>query len=172
MTFEGMTLITKWDARWLDMAALVASWSKDPSTQVGAVFVRDRRPLSQGWNGFPRGFSDDDRLHDRPKKYALTVHAEMNAIFNAGYIGVSLRDSTLYVDGLPVCADCAKGIIQTGVRRIVCRFEEDGRDKWMESGAAAHDMFNEAGVEYVRLESNVLGDTYRVKFPWHDALYL
>lgn len=159
-----MTAPNKWDRRWLNLAKHFSEWSKDPSTRVGAVFVRDRRPLSQGWNGFPRGIHDDDeRLDNRDVKYRLTVHAEMNAIYNAGYIGVSLNGSTLYVYGLPVCSDCSKGIIQTGVKSIHTVFPDSLSPKWNESGAAAHSLFKEAGIPYSRVDEET-GESK--KFPW------
>lgn len=147
---KGNSLIpNKWDRRWIDMAQLVSTWSKDPSTQVGAVLVLDNRMLAQGWNGFPRGIEDNwNRLHDREVKYSLTVHAELNAVFNAGYNGVSLKGSTLYVYGLPVCSNCAKGIIQTGVKRIVMRFPyaKTSGTKWFEEYGKSAEMFEEVGI--------------------------
>jgi dCMP deaminase len=153
---------TNWDYRWMNVAKHFGGWSKDPSTHVGAVIVRDDILLSQGWNGFPRGVSDDHRLHDREVKYALTVHAEMNAILNAGYVGVSLRGATLYVSGLPVCSDCAKGIIQTGIVRVISSFPEPVPGKWLEMGKTTAALLNEAEVKYERL--NAYGVI--VKFPW------
>lgn len=143
--------ITKWDRRWLKIAETYSSFSKDPSTKVGAVIVRDDRPLSQGWNGVPRGLEDThERLHDREVKYAVTVHAEMNAVLNAAYEGSSLKGSTLYVYGLPVCSDCAKAVIQSGVERVVMLAPSPVPEKWLSSfldnGAK---WFDEAGIEYV-----------------------
>ena len=103
----------------MDMATMVASWSKDPSTQIGAVIVSpERRILATGYNGFPRGIEDDNRLHIRDQKYQLIVHAEMNAILNAAKHGVQLKGSILFVKGLMVCADCAKHVVQTGIAEI------------------------------------------------------
>ena len=91
------------------MAKLISTWSKDPSTQVGTIAVRNRTVIAQGYNGFPRNINDDERYNNRKIKYKYIVHSEMNAIFNAAENGVSLRDSTIYTVGLPVCHDCAKG---------------------------------------------------------------
>ena len=89
------TLSNKWDIRFLEMAKLVASWSKDPSTQVGAVAVRNRTVIAQGYNGFPRGCDDHELYYlNKAIKYKRIVHAEMNAIYNAAENGVSLKDST------------------------------------------------------------------------------
>ena len=85
-----------WDKRFLDMARLVAAWSKDPSTQVGAVVVDpDYRVRGMGYNGFPAGIKDDERLHDRPAKHKLVVHAETNAIATACRHGASFLGCTL-----------------------------------------------------------------------------
>ena len=76
--------MTKWDRRYMEMAELVASWSKDPSTRVGAVIVSpDNHVVSVGFNGFPRGIEDNDRLNQRGTKYMNIVHAEMNALIHA-----------------------------------------------------------------------------------------
>ena len=143
----------KWDERYLDLAAGIAGWSKDPSRKIGAVAVGSKgNVLAQGFNGFPRGISDSsDRYDDRTRKYELVVHAEMNVIYNASYNGVSLDDSTLYVHGLPVCSDCAKGIIQVGIRRVVMR-DQEIPVLWQQSWTKTEEMFNEAGVSYDFIE--------------------
>ena len=103
----------KWDGRFLDIAREISTWSKDPSRKIGAIAVRDRKILATGYNGFPKGIEDTpSRLNIREIKYQYVVHAEMNCIYNAAENGVSLRDSTLYIFGLPVCGDWALGIIQ------------------------------------------------------------
>ena len=146
-------LSNKWDIRFLEMAKLVASWSKDPSTQVGAIAVRNRTVIAQGYNGFPRGMSDETfRYEQKVLKYKMIVHAEMNLIFNAADNGVSLRGSTVYVVGLPVCSDCAKGLIQVGVERVVMPMREDLDGKWAVSCADAQSFFDEAGVKWEWLE--------------------
>ena len=132
------------------MAKEVASWSKDPNTQVGAVAVGSKgQILSQGFNGFPRGIFDlEERLQDRETKYKYVVHAEMNVIYNATYSGVSLDGAKLYVYGLPVCSECAKGIIQVGIKEVYVAQEcVDLRPTWFESFQKTLDMFNEAGVK-------------------------
>jgi dCMP deaminase len=143
------TLSNKWDERYLDLAAGVAGWSKDPSRKIGAVAVGSKGSvLAQGFNGFPRGISDSpDRYEDRTRKYELVVHAEMNVIYNATYNGVSLDGATLYVHGLPVCSDCAKGIIQVGIKRVVMK-DQEIPDLWQQSWTKTEEMFNEAGVDY------------------------
>lgn len=138
-----------WDSRFLDLAEQIAGWSKDPSRKIGAVAIgSEGQVLAQGYNGFPRGIRDlEDRYNDRQEKYKLVVHAEMNVIYNATFNGVSLKDSTLYVHGLPVCSDCAKGIIQVGVKRVVMR-EQEIPDIWKDSWQKTREMFDEADVKW------------------------
>lgn len=142
---------TKWRDRYLDLASHIASWSKDPSRQIGAVAIGSKgQVLSQGYNGFPRGvFDTEDRYNNRDEKYKYVVHAEMNVIYNASYSGVSLDGADLYVYGLPVCSECAKGIIQVGIKRVfVCTPPTETPDRWVESWARTVAMFEEAGVEH------------------------
>ena len=119
--------MNKWTRRYLDIAKEVGTWSKDPSKQIGAVAVGDKgQILSQGYNGFPRGVKDtDDRYNVREEKYKYVVHGEMNCIYNACNSGVSLNGATLYVTGLPVCSECAKGIIQVGIKKVVMEYPKD-----------------------------------------------
>ena len=143
-----LTLLNKWDARWLEIAGVVSTWSKDPSTKIGAIAVKDKRLVSTGYNGFPRGIQDyDDRWNNREEKYKYVVHAEMNCIYNASFNGVSLVESDFYVHGLPVCSDCAKGIIQVGVRTVYMP-QQDIPDHWIDSWDLTRSMFDEAGVEW------------------------
>lgn len=145
-----MTHTNKWNQRYMAMAKEVAQWSKDPNTKVGAVAVGSKgQILSQGYNGFPRGINDsEDRLNDRETKYKYVVHAEMNVIYNATYSGVSLDGAKLYVYGLPVCSECAKGIIQVGITEVYVAQEcIDLRPQWFISFQQTMDMFNEAGIK-------------------------
>ena len=141
--------MTDWEQRYLDLAKHISTWSKDPSRQIGAVAVGDSgQILSIGYNGFPRGINDDERLHDRETKYSLVVHAEMNAIYNATLNGISLRNSTLYVWGLPVCSDCARGVIQVGITRVVMNSFDDTIGHWSDHWEKTKAMFDEAKVQY------------------------
>jgi len=140
-------MASKWDLRFLEMAKLVATWSKDPSRKIGAVAVNNRQVIATGYNGFPAGIEDTlERYQDRETKYEFVVHAEMNCIFNAGKNGMSLKDSTMYVYGLPVCHECAKGIIQTGVKRVVIHDEKYTDLKWVNSFKKTLNLFSEAGI--------------------------
>jgi len=141
-------LSNKWDIRFLELAKQVSTWSKDPSRKIGAIAVDDRSVVAQGYNGFPRGIKDlEKRYSDREMKYKFVVHAEMNVIYNATYNGVSLDGTTLYVWGLPVCSDCAKGIIQTGIKRVVMPIQ-DIPEHWVEPWTLTQLMLNEANVKW------------------------
>ena len=150
MSMKGTLILSnKWDIRYLQLAQEVASWSKDPSTQIGAIAVGNKgQVLSQGYNGFPRGIIDKDEYYlDRETKYKYVVHAEMNVIYNATYNGVSLDGATLYVTGLPVCSDCAKGVIQVGIQRVVMK-EQNVPLKWIDSWKTTAGMFEQANIKW------------------------
>lgn len=141
----------KWDIRMLEMAKLVSTWSKDPSTCVGSVIARsDRTIASVGYNGFPRGVEDrEDRLNNREIKYAMVVHAEANAIIHARENLDDLFGTTIYTYPLPPCSGCAGLIIQAGIQRVVAHEPSPEQiERWGESLQIAEDMFAEAFVEY------------------------
>lgn len=140
----------KWDARYLDLAKHIGQWSKDPSRKIGAVAIGSKgEVLAQGYNGFPRGIDDDSvRYENRELKYKYVVHAEMNVIYNATYNGVSLDGADLYVYGLPVCSECAKGVIQVGIKRVIMPKQEDTPDVWKESFEFTKKLFDEARVAW------------------------
>ena len=143
--------MNKWTRRYLDMPKEVATWSKDPSVKVGAVAVGSKgQILSQGYNGFPRKIKDTvERYNDREEKYKYVVHGEMNAIYNACHNGVALEGCTLYVVGLPVCSECAKGIIQVGITKVIMEYPKDITEKWRVSMKITEQMFREAGVMFL-----------------------
>jgi dCMP deaminase len=138
-----------WDEYFLKIAAVAASKSKDPSTQVGAVIVRpDRTIVSVGYNGFPRGVADTpERLNDRPTKYSLVVHAEMNAILSARE---SLNGYTLYTVPFMPCDRCFVHVIQSGIKRVV--FPEATMaqlDRWGDAFARVRRLANEVDIQLV-----------------------
>jgi len=147
----GMYVINKWDYRFLELAAHVGSWSKDPSTKVGAVIVRgDRTIASVGFNGFPRGVDDaPERYADRPTKYMMTVHAELNAILSAKE--PMTQKHVLYVSPLHPCANCAAAIIQSGIKTVVFPIVMH-RPDWEDHFKIARQMFLEAGITTVIVE--------------------
>lgn len=111
--------IEDWDEYFLAIAEVVARKSKDPRSQVGAVLASsDSVVMSTGFNGLARGIFDDARLlRNRNEKLSWICHAEMNAIWNAGRLGVPLKGSTIYVNKFP-CLACCNAIVQTGIARI------------------------------------------------------
>lgn len=135
--------MNNWDYRFFDLAAHVATWSKDPSTQVGAVIVNDdRQVLGLGYNGFPRGVEDHvHRYNDRPTKLLFVAHAERNALDNA----TDVKGATLYSTLFP-CTDCAKGIIQRGIKCVVTAEPSPAQYERFNCNISAI-MFKEAGVE-------------------------
>lgn len=120
---------TKWDMRFVSLAEHISTWSKDPSTQCGAVIVdRQNRIMGIGFNGFPRGVQDSlHRLSDRAIKYPIVLHAESNAIDFA----TKTQDCTIYVHPMPPCAGCMSKIIQNGITRVVAPRSHD--DRWSDS---------------------------------------
>lgn len=135
-----------WDQHFLDIAKLVAERSKDPHTKVGAVLVRDRRIISSGYNGIPRGVLEDDpKRHLPPTKYLYYEHAERNALYNSVYEGISTKGSTLYCTWTS-CTDCARGLIQAGIKRIVVPEDPVITDIWLENFSIAGVMLKEAGI--------------------------
>lgn len=144
------TLKHKWNERYLNLAYEIAQWSKDPSKKIGAIAVGSKgQVLAQGYNGFPRGIRHSpERLMNRELKYKYVVHAEMNLIYNASYNGTSLDGSTVYVTGLPVCSECAKGLIQVGVLQVIMPKQDNTPEKWMESFELTKQLFEEAGVAW------------------------
>lgn len=137
----------KWDTRFLGLAAHISAWSKDPSSQVGAVITDGNRIVSVGYNGFAAGVEDrTERLEDRNCKLNLTIHAEENAMIFAKR---DLTGCTVYVTH-PPCPRCASKLIQEEVGRIVCIApSEDFLSRWAEDLKLSHEMYQEAEVEYV-----------------------
>ena len=142
-----MSQIPKWDHRGLNLASEVALWSKDPSTEVGAVIMDSHhRPVSWGFNGLPSGIADSpERLNNRQTKYALTIHAELNAILFAERS--RLVGATIFVYPIPPCASCATAIVQNKLARVVSLTPGPAiLDRWGESLRLAKEIFDEAGI--------------------------
>lgn len=139
--------------RFLPVARALAALSKDPSTQVGALLLdEDCNVLSTGYNGFPRGVADTPgRLQERATKLTLIAHAEANAIAQAARVGASTLGSTLLVTELHPCADCAKLIVQAGIRRVYApRRPPIDNNRWDEQERIATLIFEEANIEVCR----------------------
>ena len=134
---------TNWDNRFLDMAKLVSTWSKDPSTKVGAVIVDpSNRLVSVGYNGFPKHITDNERLLDREKKYDIIVHAEVNAIL---FANKKVNGCTIYTWPFQPCPRCAGLIIQSGISRVVSVRNRNPR--WVDDFITAKQLLLEASVK-------------------------
>jgi len=147
-----MTNIPKWDYRFLELAKHVASWSKDPSTKVGAVIVNPttKQVVGMGFNGFARGVEDtEERLNDRSKKLELTVHAEVNAVLNAT---TSVRGCVIYVYPtimIPACcARCAGVIVQSGIKAVLGYHCPNPSERWMVQSELSSLILKEGGVDW------------------------
>lgn len=140
----------KWDLKFIEQARLVSEWSKDTNRKNGAVIVTDDNiVVSQGYNGFPIGCNDNDKTrYEAPKKYFFTEHAERNALYFAARLGVSLKGTRIYVTMFP-CADCARGIIQSGVKKVIAPIPDIDHHKWGEHFKASLLMLEEANIEVV-----------------------
>jgi dCMP deaminase len=138
--------VRSWDLYFLEIAQLVATRSKDPSSQVGAVIVRKRNIISTGYNGFPRGVNDNvPERYERPAKYKWTIHGEENAILNASRNGTAVEGATLYVTPFAPCVECAKAIVQSGIIEVVVDARVDN-PRWTESFAEANEILKAARV--------------------------
>lgn len=142
----------KWHLRFLNLAIQISTFSKDPSTQVGCVLVRNRRVVSTGYNGFPKNISDDfERLMDREKKYEITVHAEVNAVTTAALHGVSTEGCNAYVTFSP-CSHCAAVLINAGIQEVYVVGGSIIPDRWLSNFITASNLLAEAGVLYKVLD--------------------
>jgi dCMP deaminase len=134
--------LSSWDKRFLELAELVSSWSKDPSTKVGAIISdNNNRIVSIGYNGFPINVNDDERLNDRETKYKIIIHAECNALM---FANKSVEGCTLYTYPFMPCPKCAGMIIQSGIKRIVSYNNEP--ERWKNDFKISHQLFDEAEI--------------------------
>jgi dCMP deaminase len=140
-----------WDEFFFKQVRTYAEKSKDQSTQVGSIIVDEENGIrAGGYNGLPRGLNDDvPERHERPEKYFWFEHAERDAIYNAARVGVPLKDCILYVSLMP-CTDCARAIIQSGIKEVVtdghAYAERVNDEKWAESFKRTKKMLAEAGI--------------------------
>ena len=136
----------KWELRFLALACVISTWSKDPSTKVGAIIVRpDMTIASVGYNGFPKNMKDDAYLYaDRDVKLSRIIHAEMNAILHARE---PLHGYTLYTWPMMSCDRCAVQVIQSGIARVVApKLSREISKRWEKSLIQSAGYFAEAGV--------------------------
>lgn len=144
----------KWHLRFLELSAVIARWSKDPSRGVGCVIVSpEKQIIATGFNGLPRGIEDLPERLERPVKYDLIVHAEMNAIIQCARNGVSPLRCTLYSSFSP-CVSCGIAIVQAGISEVVTQRPAEGDDHWMESIEKCRAVFDEANVRFIELSAH------------------
>ncbi len=144
-----------WDEYFMGVALLSSMRSKDPNTQVGACIVNDdNRIVSVGYNGFPRGCSDEnfpwERNGENPNdtKYPFVCHAELNAILNSN--GIGLKNTRIYVALFP-CNECAKSIIQAGIKEVIYISDKYANT---DGAKASRMMLESAGIKLTQFESN------------------
>lgn len=149
-----------WDVYFARMTLLVAEKSRDPSSKYGAVVVLGTHVISTGYNGIPKGMDYDPAYFSRPDKYMYFVHAEQNAIYQAAKDGTALNGGHIYLIR-PPCAECAKAIIQSGIRQI--SYIEDhispsagsvGFNDWRMTVEAAGHMLEETEIKIRKINLN------------------
>lgn len=142
----------KWNQRFMNLAREVSTWSKDPSSQVGCVIVDDnKRILGTGYNGFPSRIEDDSRLETKEEKYPIIIHSEMNCLLTCLNNGVSVKNSTIFVYKHPICPNCAKHLIQAGLKSVVIK-KVVGLNNWNEDWKLSSKLFTEAGISVLELD--------------------
>lgn len=154
--FEGY-VPPSWDEYFIKIMYMVAEKSKDTKTKIGAILVKDKRIISTGYNGLPRGCNDNiPERYVRPTKYAWFEHGERNAIYAAARHGISTEGTTMYTNGTP-CIDCARGVIQAGVAKVIVHKayedmsaraarQKSDQSQWKGHNDVSLTMFRESGV--------------------------
>lgn len=144
----------KWHQRYMGLCDLVGSWSEDPRKQVGACVIRDNRVVSVGFNGLPTGvIATEERLQNRDIKLMFFEHAERNALYTAGKMGHTLDGAIMYCNWFP-CNDCARGIIQSGIKTLVT-YAPEVNSRWYEQMLIGETMMKEAGINLIYLENGL-----------------
>jgi dCMP deaminase len=148
------------DKRHLEFMAtaefLAKNFSKDPSSRIGAIFVDDETNtiLATGYNGLPRKLNEtDERLGDRENRLKWTVHAETNGILNAARCGAKLEGSRVYINKLIPCLDCAKNLVQAGIKHVYLQKSALEIERWAKGYPDIKNLFDECGVEHTFIET-------------------
>ena len=140
-----------WDEYFMRMAYLVARKSKDNSTKIGTVIVKDKNVVATGFNGIPAGCRDDVEIrYERPLKYEFFSHSEVNSLFQCAKLGHSSKDTQVYTLGCP-CSSCARGLIQAGCKEIIIHKQWKEKafnffERWARSCEISLGLFRESGV--------------------------
>ena len=147
----------KWDMRFLSLASLVASWSKNPRTKVGAVIVdKQHRVISLGYNGYPFNIEDTIVSADREEKLLKVIHAEENALL---FRDSSVIGCKIYITH-PPCPNCTSKILQVGISEIITiEASKEHLDKWGDKHKITLSMINEANIKYTEYTREELKDT-------------
>lgn len=142
-------MIYKWTKRFMELAQLIATWSKDPNTQVGSVIVNNQRQIiATGYNGIVRNVDDQTERFQRPAKYHWMEHAERNAIYQAAYTGHSVQGCTMFTTMFP-CPDCTRAIIQSGIEYLISPEPNLKHPKYGDSFQLSKQMLKEAKVRFL-----------------------
>lgn len=145
-----------WDVWFMGMVYDTARKSKDPSTKIGAVIVKDKRPILFGYNGLPQKVKDLPERMVRPVKYKWTEHGERNAIYCGARFGIATDGTTMYTQSIP-CMECGRGIINSGIVKIVVHKQTEdlfgNHPQWIEDCQLSRSMLEEAGVEIQSLNT-------------------
>ena len=160
----GSQQSSRWDERFLEIARGISSWSKDPSTKVGAIAVVRRKIIAQGYNGFPAGCNDSEEFYNnRETKYARMIHAETNVICNACNSMVGLHRATIYVYGMYPCPECVKLLSQVEIARIVFQLgESHNSDKWKSDFETSKLLMRELHIGYTHYKSREFKTPYEI----------
>tara|TARA_R110000782_G_scaffold187656_2_gene277794 strand:- start:234 stop:686 length:453 start_codon:yes stop_codon:yes gene_type:complete len=133
----------------MNYANELASFSKDPSTKIGALLVRDEMIIGRGWNRLAKGFEDTDLNWSRPRKYDIVVHAEQSSIYDAAFRGNSTEGSEMY-SNYAACTNCAKAIVSSGIS-VLYRNEPMDNPRWMEEVEKGDKILAQGGVSIVTM---------------------
>lgn len=148
MIIKPYSELSKWEKRFIDLAFFISSWSKDPSSKVGAVISKKKRVISHGFNGPPSDIPDIEGL-DRSRRLKRSIHAEPNAIFFAKR---KLKNAEIYVTHHP-CSQCSAFIVQKKIKHVYCPIpSDDFMSRWGEDIKEANLIFDEAGVNVIWID--------------------
>jgi dCMP deaminase len=154
-----------WDEFFLRGVYWYATKSKDPSSKLGAVIVKNNRPILWGFNGIAKGVDDLPERMERPIKYKYFSHAERNACYQGAELGISSKNGTMYTNGTP-CTDCAIAIIQSGIKVVKVHKQYNAlwkqcvRERWTGHEEITKTMFSESKVELIELDIELGLSTY------------
>lgn len=156
-----------WHEFFMTMVYIMAMKSKDESTKIGAIIVDGDEIIATGFNGIPRKINDAVERLERPEKYFWIEHAERNAIYNAAKKGFSVKDTTIYTNGIP-CCECARAIVQSGIKRVVYDSEWEDypynkESNWSDSLDKSKKILKEGGVTLNYFNGKIIRSITKIK---------